>query len=393
MACRGNSSHEHVKVGVPKELKPGERRVALVPEAVKKLTGKGFDVVVERGAGEHANVTDADYEEAGAALGTAAEAWAADAVLKVAAPEPSESLRAGSLLIGFLSPLTNADLVKRLAEERVTSFAMEAIPRTTRAQSMDALSSQAVVAGYRAALAGAQGLGKFFPMLTTAAGTVRPSRVLVLGAGVAGLQAIATAKRLGAMVEAYDVRPAVKEEVQSLGAKFVEIEVKQEGEGTGSGEYAKEVSADVQRRQQELLAERVAAADVVITTAAVPGRPAPKLVSAEMVRAMRPGSVVVDLAAETGGNCELTMPGTVTVTDGVAIDGTLNLPSQMPFHASLLYANNVVNLLMHLAPEGEPALDFDDEITAGAAVTHDGRIVNERVAEAVGVPAATGGTQ
>jgi NAD(P) transhydrogenase subunit alpha len=206
---------------------------------------------------------------------------------------------------------------------------------------------------------------------------------------VAGLQAIATAKRLGAIVEAYDVRPAVKEEVQSLGAKFVEIEVKQEGEGTGSGEYAKEVSEDVQRRQQELLAERVAAADVVITTAAVPGRPAPKLVSADMVRGMRPGSVVVDLAAETGGNCELTAPGTVQVKDGVTIDATLNLPSQMPLHASQLYANNVVNLLTHLAPEGEPALDFDDEITAGAVVTHDGRIVNERVAEAVGKPTAS----
>jgi len=206
----------------------------------------------------------------------------------------------------------------------------------------------------------------------------------VLGAGVAGLQAIATSKRLGAVVEAYDVRPAVKEEVQSLGAKFVEIEVKQEGEGAASGEYAKELSADVQRRQQELLAERVAAADVVITTAAVPGRPAPKLVSADMVRAMRPGSVVVDLAAESGGNCELTAPGTVAVRDGVTIDGTLNLPSQMPFHSSLLYANNVVNLLTHLAPEGELALDFDDEITAGAAITHDGQIVNERVREQIG---------
>jgi NAD(P) transhydrogenase subunit alpha len=279
--------------------------------------------------------------------------------------------------------------VKRLVADRVTAFAMEAIPRTTRAQSMDALSSQAVVAGYRATLAGAQALGKFFPMLTTAAGTVRPARVLVLGAGVAGLQAIATSKRLGAMVEAYDVRPAVKEEVQSLGAKFVQIEVQQEGDGSGSGEYAKEVSEDIQRRQQQLLADRVAAADVVITTAAVPGRPAPRLVSAEMVRAMRPGSVVVDLAAETGGNCELTAPGTVTVKEGVTIDATLNLASQMPFHASLLYANNVINLLIHLAPEGELALDFDDEITAGAVVTHDGEIVNQRVAEAMGVPMAS----
>jgi H+-translocating NAD(P) transhydrogenase subunit alpha len=283
------------------------------------------------------------------------------------------------VLIGFLSPLTNADLVKRLADARVTSFAMESIPRTTRAQSMDALSSQAVVAGYRAALAGAQELGKFLPMLTTAAGTVRPSRVLVLGAGVAGLQAIATSKRLGAIVEAYDVRPAVKEEVQSLGAKFVEIEVKQEGEGTGSGEYAKELSEDVQRRQQELLAERVAAADVVITTAAVPGRPAPKLVSADMVRRMRPGSVIVDLAAETGGNCELTTPGTVAVKEGVRIDGTLNLPSQMPFHASVLYANNVANLLLHISNEGRVELDFEDEIVAGCCITHEGRIVNDRV--------------
>jgi NAD(P) transhydrogenase subunit alpha len=221
-------------------------------------------------------------------------------------------------------------------------------------------------------------------MLITAAGTAKPARVLVLGAGVAGLQAIATARRLGAVVEAYDVRPAVKEEVESLGAKFVQIEVQQEG--SGSGEYAKEVSADVQRRQQLLLADRVAAADIVITTAAVPGRPAPKLVSADMVRGMRPGSVIVDLAAETGGNAELTEPGQVIVKDGVTIDGTLNLPSQMPYHASLLYANNIVNLLKHLAPDGNLALDFDDEITAGAAVTHDGRIVNERVKEAVEKP-------
>jgi NAD(P) transhydrogenase subunit alpha len=376
-----------VKVGVPKEVKPGERRVALVPDAVKKLKGKGFDVVIERGAGAEANIADADYEQEGAELGTATDAWAADVVLKVAPPEAHETPRSGAVLIGFLSPLTNAEVVRRLADARVTSFAMESIPRTTRAQSMDALSSQAVVAGYRAALAGARDLGKFLPMLTTAAGTVRPSRVLVLGAGVAGLQAIATARRLGAMVEAYDVRPAVKEEVQSLGAKFVEIEVEQEGEGSGSGEYAKEVSADVQRRQQELLADRVAAADIVITTAAVPGRPAPKLVSTEMVRRMRPGSVIVDLAAETGGNCELTAPGTVTVQDGVTIDATVDLPSQMPAHASQLYANNVVNLLLHLAPEGELALDLEDEITAGAMITHEGEITNERVRDAVGAPA------
>jgi H+-translocating NAD(P) transhydrogenase subunit alpha len=376
-----------VKVGVPKETKPGERRVALVPDSVKKLADAGFDVVAERGAGNEANVTDAEYEEAGATLGDASAVAAADAIVRVAPPGPDETPGAGKVLIGFLSPLNSPDLVRRLADARVTSFAMESIPRTTRAQAMDALSSQAVVAGYRAALAGARDLGKFLPMLITAAGTAKPARVLVLGAGVAGLQAIATAKRLGAVVEAYDVRPAVKEEVESLGAKFVQIEVQQEGEGSGSGEYAKEVSADVQRRQQELLADRVAAADILITTAAVPGRPAPKLVSAEMVRAMKPGSVVVDLAAETGGNVEVTEPGEVVVKDGVTIDGTLNLPSQMPFHASLLYGNNVVNLLKHLAPEGNLNLDFDDEITAGAVVTHDGQIVNERVKEAIGVTA------
>jgi NAD(P) transhydrogenase subunit alpha len=347
----------------------------------------GFDVVVERGAGAEANIADAEYEEAGATLGDSSNAWSADVIVKVAAPSEDAPLTRGKLLIAFLSPLNSPELVQRLADAGVTSLAMESIPRTTRAQSMDALSSQAVVAGYRATLAGARALGKFLPMLITAAGTAKPARVLVLGAGVAGLQAIATAKRLGAVVEAYDVRPAVKEEVESLGAKFVEIEVQQEGDGTGAGEYAKEVSADVQRRQQELLADRVAAADILVTTAAVPGRPAPKLVSADMVRAMKPGSVVVDLAAETGGNVELTEPGQVIEKDGVTIDGTLNLPSQMPYHASLLYGNNVMNLLKHLAPEGNLNLDFEDEIVAGTVITHDGQVVNERVKEAMGAPA------
>jgi NAD(P) transhydrogenase subunit alpha len=276
--------------------------------------------------------------------------------------------------------------VRRLAERNITSFAVEMIPRTTRAQSMDALSSQAVVAGYRAALAAATELGKFFPMLITAAGTAKPSRVLVLGAGVAGLQAIGTSKRLGAVVEAYDVRPAVKEEVESLGAKFVQIEIEQEAQEGGSGQYAKELSDEQQRRQQELLAQRVAAADCVITTAAVPGRPAPKLVSEEMVRSMRPGSVIVDLAAETGGNCALTEPGAVVDRGGVLIDGTLNLPSQLPFHASLLYANNLANLLLHMSEDGRVTLDFEDEIVAGCCVTHEGRIVSDRVREAVEGP-------
>ena len=371
---------------MPKEIAQGERRVALVPEVAKKLVDVGFEVLIESGAGDEAGLTDSAYTENGAQIaGSAADVYSqSDAIAKVHAPEGGEldMLKPGSVLIGFLSPLNSPDLVRRLAEGKVTSFAMEVIPRTTRAQAMDALSSQAVVGGYRAALAGAKELGKFFPMLITAAGTAKPSRVLVLGAGVAGLQAIATSKRLGAMVEAYDVRPAVKEEVESLGAKFVQIEVKQDSEGGGSGQYAKELSEEDQRRQRELLADRVAAADCVITTAAVPGRPAPKLITSEMVSRMRPGSVLVDMAAETGGNCELTSPGEVVVREGVTIDGTLNLASQMPFHASLLYANNVANLLKLLAPEGNLNLNFEDDIIAGACITHDGQIVNDRVREA-----------
>jgi NAD(P) transhydrogenase subunit alpha len=380
-----------VKVSVPKETKPGERRVALVPDVAGKLVDAGLEVAVQAGAGAEAHLPDEQYTEKGATIvGDAGELLRqGDVILKVAAPEGAEldAIREGAILIGFLSPFTNPDLVRRLAEGRVTSFSVEAIPRTTRAQSMDALSSQAVVAGYRATLAAATHLGKFFPMLITAAGTAAPSRVLVLGAGVAGLQAIATAKRLGAVVEAYDVRPAVKEEVESLGAKFVQIEMEQSGEeGGGSGQYAKELSEDQQRRQRELLAQRVAAADCVITTAAVPGRPAPRLITEEMVQAMRPGSVIVDIAAESGGNCALTEPGSVVLRDGVTIDGTLNLPSQMPFHASLLYANNVANLLLHMTNEGRVEPDFEDEIVAGCCVTHGGRIVNDRVREAIEGP-------
>jgi H+-translocating NAD(P) transhydrogenase subunit alpha len=379
-----------VKVSVPKETKPGERRVGLVPDVAAKLVDAGFELLVQSGAAAEAHLPDDLYVEKGATIVPDAGELLrqADVVAKVAAPEGAEidALREGTVLLAFLSPLTDHDLVKRLAEARVTSFAMEAIPRTTRAQAMDALSSQAVIGGYRATLAAAEHLGKFFPMLITAAGTAKPARVLVLGAGVAGLQAIATAKRLGAVVEAYDVRPAVKEEVESLGAKFVQIEVEQEAEGGGSGQYAKELSEDQQRRQQELLAQRVEAADCVITTAAVPGRPAPRLVSEEMVRSMRPGSVIVDIAAETGGNCALTEAGAVTVKEGVTIDGTLNLPSQMPFHASVLYANNVANLLLHISNEGRVELDFEDEIVAGCCITHEGRIVNDRVRAAVEGP-------
>lgn len=384
-----------MKICVPKEVKLGERRVALVPDVAGKLVEAGFEVLVESGAGAEAHLPDAAYEEKGATVvPSASELFGqADVLAKVAAPGPNnslggdevEALREGTILVGFLSPLNSPELVRKLAQARITSFAVEAIPRTTRAQSMDALSSQAVIAGYRATLAAATNLGKFFPMLITAAGTAAPARVLVLGAGVAGLQAIATAKRLGGVVEAYDVRPAVKEEVESLGAKFVQIEVQQEGDGTGSGEYAKELPEETQRRQRELLADRVAAADCVITTAAVPGRPAPKLVTEEMVSGMRPGSVIVDIAADSGGNCELTEAGAVVVRHDVTVDGTLNLPSQMPFHASLLYANNVANLLLHMSSEGRVEPDFEDEIVAGCCITHDGEIVNERVREAIGV--------
>ena len=359
--------------------------MALVPDVATKLANAGFEVVMERAAGDAAGYPDSAYEEAGVTIaGSAEEALgAAGVVTKVQAPavvdgrDELAAIPRGAALIGFLQPLTSPDLVRRLAQAELTSFAMEAIPRTTRAQSMDALSSQAVAAGYRGTLAAARHLGKFFPMLITAAGTAAPSRVLVLGAGVAGLQAIATAKRLGAVVEAYDVRPAVKEEVESLGAKFVQIEVQQEGDG--SGEYAKELPEEQQRRQRELLAKRVAAADCVITTAAVPGRPAPKLVTEDMVSQMRPGSVIVDLASESGGNCDLTEPGEIVTRHGVTIDGTRNLPSQMPFHASLLYANNVANLLQYISEVGELKIDLEDEIVAGCCITHGGRIVNERV--------------
>jgi NAD(P) transhydrogenase subunit alpha len=340
--------------------------VALVPDAVTRLTGSGFDVVVERGAGSAASFPDGTYAEAGAEL--ADTVWDADAVVKVRKPMAGEieRLREGQVLIGFLEPLTDATGIERLAARGVHAFAMESIPRITRAQPMDALSSQATVSGYKAVLVAAERLPRFFPMLMTAAGTVAPAKVLVLGAGVAGLQAIATAHRLGAVVAGFDVRPVVKEQVESLGATFLDLGIT--GEETAGG-YARELTEDEQRRQQEALAERIPDYDVVVTTALVPGRPAPKLIPADAVSRMRPGSVIVDLAAETGGNCELTEPGDVVEREGVTIVGLTNLPSTMPFHASQLYARNVSALLQHLAPEGELALDWDDEITAAACAT------------------------
>jgi len=350
---------------VPKEVADGERRVALVPDAVARL--EGFAVAVEHGAGLAAGHPDAEYADAGGEL--VADAWAGvDAVAKVAPPTDAEieRLAAGQLLVSFLQPLSDRARIDRLRDRGVLGFAMESIPRTTRAQAMDALSSQATVSGYKGVLIGAENLPRFLPMLTTAAGTIAPARTLVLGAGVAGLQAIATARRLGAVVWGFDVRPAVREQVQSLGATFLDLGVV--GEETEGG-YARELTPEEQQRQQEALEERIPDFDLVITTAAIPGRPAPRLIPAGAVERMRPGSVIVDLAAETGGNCELTRPGEIVSSGGVTIVGLLNLPSTMAAHASQLYSRNVSALLEHLAPGGELSLDWEDEITAGACVT------------------------
>ncbi len=340
--------------------------MAFVPDTVSRLAAGGFEIVVERGCGHEASFPDELYAEAGGDVSD--DVWDAAAVVKVRKPSADEAARLheGQVLIGFLEPLTDSAGIERLANQGVHAFAMESIPRITRAQSMDALSSQSTVGGYKAALLAAERLPKFFPMLMTAAGTVAPAKVLVLGAGVAGLQAIATARRLGAVVAGFDVRPAVKEQVESLGATFLELGV--EGAETASG-YAEELTEDEQQRQQEELAARIPDYDVVITTALIPGRPAPRLIPAAAVAGMRPGSVIVDLASEAGGNCELTEPGAEVVREGVTIVGLTNLPSTMPFHASQLYSRNVSSLLQHLAPGGELELDYDDEITAAACVT------------------------
>ena len=368
-----------MKVAIPKETAAGERRVALVPDTAAKLIGAGLQVSIQSGAGAEAYLNDAVYQTAGVTIegDEAALFKDAGAVLKVQAPDQSEVrlLPRDSVLISFLQPATEAGIVRALAAQGVTAFSLELVPRISRAQSMDALSSQASASGYKAVLMAAERLGKFFPMMMTAAGTVAPARVLVMGAGVAGLQAIATARRLGAVVSAYDVRPAVKEEVQSLGANFIELPLEaQEGEGG----YAREQSEEFLRKQRELIGEHIAKSDVVITTAAVPGRRAPLLVTADMVKGMRPGSIIVDLAAESGGNVELTKPGSDIDVDGVCIMGRRNVPSSMPLHASQLYARNVANLLLHLVKDGAINLDFEDEITKGACVTHAGEIVSER---------------
>jgi proton-translocating NAD(P)+ transhydrogenase subunit alpha len=341
--------------------------VALVPDAVSRLVQNGFEIVVEHDAGVAASFPDATFAEAGAQLADAV--WDADAVVKVRKPSSDEieQLRSEQVLIGFLEPLTDQAGIERLAERGVIAFAMESIPRTTRAQPMDALSSQATVSGYKAVVIAAERLPRFFPMLMTAAGTVAPAKVLVLGAGVAGLQAIATARRLGAVVAGFDVRPVVREQVESLGATFLDLGVM--GEESASG-YARELTEDEQQRQQEELAARIPEYDVVVTTALIPGRPAPTLIPADAVARMRPGSVIVDAAADAGGNAEVTEPGQVVERHGVTVVGMTSLPSTMPYHASQLYARNVSALLQHLAPGGELKLDWEDEITAGTCVTH-----------------------
>ena len=378
-----------MKIAVAKEFEVGERRVALVPDTVSRLVKQGLEVWVEAGAGEQSFFSDAAYEAAGAKIiSDTATLWGeADILLKVGIPQERDGqseinmLRSGSVFIGFLNPLGQPTVVQQMTERRVTAFSIEMIPRSTRAQSMDALSSQASVAGYKAVLIAAAALPKYFPMLTTAAGTIAPAKVFIMGAGVAGLQAIATARRLGAVVEAFDIRPAVKEEVQSLGAKFVEVQLNEET--VAAGGYAKEVSEASKQRTQEVVAEHVKHADVVITTAQVPGRKAPILVTEEMVAQMKPGSVIVDLAADQGGNCACTAPGKDVQKNGVTIIGPINLPSSMPVHASQLYAKNLATLVQLLLKDKMFDLNFEDDIIASACVTHAGEIRNQRVLDAL----------
>ncbi|MGG6294489.1 Re/Si-specific NAD(P)(+) transhydrogenase subunit alpha [Leptolyngbya sp. AN02str] len=379
-----------MKIAVAKEIDMGERRVALIPDMVARLVKSGLEIWVEAGAGEGACFSDAAYEAAGATIiHDTAHLWReADLLVKVSPLREREDgqselsfLKPGAVVIGFLNPLGEPHDMRHLAERQVTAFSMEMIPRTSRAQSMDALSSQAAIAGYKAALLGATALPKFFPMLTTAAGTMAPAKVFVMGAGVAGLQAIATARRLGAVVEAFDIRPAVKEEVQSLGAKFVEVTLQEET--VAAGGYAREISEESKERSRQVLTEHIKQSDVVITTAQVPGRKAPTLVTEDMVMQMKPGSVIVDLAAEQGGNCACTEPGKDVLKNGVTIIGPINLPSSVPIHASQMYSKNIVTLLQLLIKDGELNLNFDDDIIQSACVTHGGEIRNQRVREAL----------
>ncbi len=374
-----------MKIGIAKEIQVDERRVALIPDVVARLVKQGVEVWVETGAGERACFSDATYEQVGAKIVDQGTLWGeVDVLLKVGVLEDSEvsQLKSGGVLITFLNPLGNPELVQKLAAQNVTAFSMELIPRTSRAQSMDALSSQANLAGYKAVLIAAAALPKYFPMLTTAAGTIRPAKVLILGAGVAGLQAIATARRLGAIVEGFDIRPEVKEQVQSLGAKFVDVSL--EEDTVAEGGYAKEISEKAKERTREVLTQHVAASDVVVTTAQVPGRKAPVLVTEDMVAQMKPGSVIVDLAAEQGGNCECSEAGKDVVKYGVTIIGPINLPASMPIHASEVYAKNISALLgLMINKDKQLEINFSDDILDGSCVTHNGEIRSGRVKDAL----------
>lgn len=367
-------------VYVPRERRAGETRVAATPETVKRLAKEGFSVAVEPGAGESAFFPDAEYVEAGATMRARDEGWSiADVVLTVGPIDASEAdrLKEGAVVIGLLSPYRNDDAIRAMLARKVTSFALEILPRTTRAQPMDALSSQASIAGYKAAILAAGELGKYFPLLMTAAGTIRPARVVILGAGVAGLQAIATAKRLGALVEVSDIRPAAKGDAESLGAKFIEVPLDDARGGDGKGGYARERTKEQLAQQQALVGERIAGAHAVIATALVPGRPAPKLIPASVVARMRPGSVIVDLAASEGGNCELTVPGQDVVQHGVRILGRTSLAASVPMDASILYARNCLAFLQLVSKEGEVAIDTSDDLVAGTLLTHAGEVHHE----------------
>jgi NAD(P) transhydrogenase subunit alpha len=378
-----------LKVWVPKEVAAGETRVAATPETVKRLVKEGLDVAVESGAGDPAYLGDDRYKEAGARIGSPLEWGHADLILKVAPPamnpklgkDEATALKPGAVVISFLAPHKNVPMVRALQAGKVTSLAMELVPRITRAQKMDALSSQASIAGYKAVLLAASRLPRYFPMLMTAAGTIPSAKLVIMGAGVAGLQAIATGKRLGAVVWVSDVRPAVKEQVESLGGKFIDLPMQESGAGEGG--YAKEMSKEFLERQQAIIAEHVASADAVITTAQIPGKPAPRLVTAATVQRMRPGSVIVDLAAEQGGNCELTEPGKEVIKHRVLIMGQLNIPASMPFDASTLYARNVLELVLHVTKGGVLNVDLEDEITKGTLLTHDGKVVHAPTAALV----------
>lgn len=364
-----------IKLAVPAETIKGERRIAIDPVTADKLEKLGVEVLIQSGAGKHAYIPDTNFKNAKIIKDLGELLAQADLVFKVQPPEAEEidKLKEGAVIVGFMSAHSHLDRVTKMRDRKITSFAMELIPRISRAQSMDALSSQASIAGYKAAIMGSDLSNRFFPMLTTAAGTIRPSKVLVIGAGVAGLQAIATAKRLGAQIEAYDVRAATKEQIQSLGAKFIEMDVKAEGEGG----YARELTEEEKQKQQDVLAKHISMSNVVISTAAIPGRPSPKIISRAMVEGMQPGSVIIDIAAEGGGNCELTQPGKTIEHKGVIIHAPLNVPSQVPFHASEMYSKNLFNFIQPMIKDGVLVLDWQDEIIAKSVVTHAGEIKHE----------------